>query len=793
MNTLEAARIETSTGDFLTLERVRLQGVLDGALFDATVIQNFHNPHDKHLEVVYTFPLPWAACLLGVQVQLGERHLEGLVVEKAQAEADYEDALADGNAAILLEENTDGSFTLNLGNLAPGERCTIRLRYAQVLPFEQQSLRLLIPTVIAPRFGDPVHDARLRPHQTIDHDLAVEYPFELHLRLLGELSHAAITCPSHPISVRPCGDDGSIVVGLARAARLDRDFILVLSELAHASLSVSGEDTVAGTVTSLVSFCPRLPERRPVAVKILVDCSGSMSGDSIEAARRALVAIVGQLELGDRFSLSRFGSSVEHRSRSLWRTTDATRLAAGRWAERLRADLGGTEMEAALLSTFALTCTTPKDGPVDVLLITDGEIHAIEQTLESARASGHRIFVVGAGSSPAEGLLRRLAEVTGGACDFVAPGEAVEPATLRMFARLRSHRLVDLRLEWPEGSSPTWGTAPPASVFDGDTVNVFAGFGTKVDGVARLIAQRNPDAPPEVIGEVSLGTVRDGDAISRMGAAKRFDALSEDRSAHTHAEALRLALAYQLVTARTNFLLVAERAESEKALDMPTLAKVKSMLPAGWGGVGSVLSSPNRVYEMASPYDVPAIIRCSSRSAGAAPRVGVYDIPAFLRKDSFGVDSALAESPDSHLTVTSEHYTGLTPLGVSEWLRRNPESVWPRTYAELLKLGLGAAVVDWLELTVGSIANEPTVVITFLTLLALPETHAALMKSQGRLAQLGALARRLGARTQRTATFDALFDMQWAASLAPLLSDLQGDRWPEFIFALDVPLPENIA
>lgn len=354
MRTLEAARVATSTGERLTLERVRLEGVLDGALFEATVIQQFHNPHDEHLEVVYTFPLPWAAILLGVQVQLGERQLEGVVVEKAQAEADYEGALAEGNTAILLEQNADGSFTLNLGNLAPGERCTVRLRYAQVLPFEQRSLRLLIPTVIAPRFGDPVIDGGLRPHQAVEHDLAVEYPFELSLRLMGDLARACVASPSHPISTRPSGD--GIEIGLARAGRLDRDFILVVSELAHDSLAVSGEDAVEpGGVTSLVSFCPRLPQRRPVAVKILVDCSGSMSGDSIDAARRALRAIVGKFEAGDHFSLSRFGSSVEHRSRGLWRTTDATRLAARRWADGLTADLGGTEMEAALLSTFELT------------------------------------------------------------------------------------------------------------------------------------------------------------------------------------------------------------------------------------------------------------------------------------------------------------------------------------------------------------------------------------------------------------------------------------------------------
>lgn len=162
-----------------------------------------------------------------------------------------------------------------------------------------------------------------------------------------------------------------------------------------------------------------------------------MAGDSIEAAKRALQAVVSQLSPEDKFSLSRFRSTVSHRSRGLWPVTEATKLAAQRWVGVLEADLGGTEMESALASTFNLDSASG----ADVLLVTDGQISDIDGTIEAARVSGHRLFVVGVGSSPAESHLRLLAEATGGACDFVAAGEAVEPAVMRMFARLRSPRL----------------------------------------------------------------------------------------------------------------------------------------------------------------------------------------------------------------------------------------------------------------------------------------------------------------------------------------------------------------
>ena len=201
MDPRDAARLQTQDGQDIPLLGVTLTGELRGLMFEARVEQCFCNPYDKHVEVVYSFPLPWGAVLLGVDVVLGDKYLSGTVVEKKQAQARYEEALSEGNAAIMLEKNHDHSYSLNLGNLAPQERCTITLRYAQTLSFEQRGLRLLIPTVIAPRYGDAQQDGGLLPHQVPRHSLTVDHPFELTLRLHGPLAQARVASPSHPVGV----------------------------------------------------------------------------------------------------------------------------------------------------------------------------------------------------------------------------------------------------------------------------------------------------------------------------------------------------------------------------------------------------------------------------------------------------------------------------------------------------------------------------------------------------------------------------------------------------------------
>jgi len=806
----QSARLETRAGEALTLKGARIEGRLRSTLFEANLEQRFANPFDRHVELVYTFPLPWAAVLLGVEVQIGDRRLSGAIVERKQAEQGYEDAIAEGNTAILLEQNFDDSYTLNLGNLAPGETCVVRLRYAQVLQFEQHGLRLVVPTVIAPRYGSPVTDAGLKPHQMVEHDLMVVHPFELSLRIEGALARARIGSPSHPLSMRleGEGETTAMLVSLARGGQLDRDFILVLDEVAQDSLALCAQDTVQpGAVSVLASFCPRVPAaEHPLAVKILVDCSGSMQGDSIAAARRALQAIVAGLCEGERFSLSRFGSTVEHRSRALWRTSPATRLAGQRWAAGLQADLGGTEMEKALDSTLALAgdaAVSPGAGegaaPVDLLLITDGQIHAIDRTVAKACALGHRVFVVGIGSAPAEGVLRRLADETGGACDFVAPGEVVEPAVLRMFARLRSQRMASLELAWPAGAKPMWMSALPGSVFDGDAVTVWARFAQMPDGVVSLLGSTAQARTPAPLGEAELVMASEDETLTRMAVAAQVEDLLK-REGQYSPRALELAVAHQLVSPLTHFLLVEARAEADKPADMPDFVKVASMSPAGLGGLGRLdfgvpvcavaevaqgYAASGAASGVSFSFDVPTVMRSGRRAmpSDTGQQAASYDVPAFLMRsvDREAVDPA---RDDPRYWCAEPHYTGLTPLGLTHWLLKRPQAEWPRRYADLRRIGVATAVLDWLEFVLADGEGEDRVVANFVEAMAQRELYEALLSRTGVLGQLKALAHRMAIGGGPSAAQGDAAAASLRARLAVFVSHLEPHAWPDGVFAL---------
>jgi len=747
---LDRASLTNEYGDELVMTGWSLKGAVQGMSFDATLEQTFVNSTGEHAEIVYNFPLPWGAELLGLEAQVGDKRLTGTVIGKKESETKYEEALSEGNSAILLERNADYDYTLNLGGIKSGEKVVITVRYGQLLRFSKSGLRLAIPTVIAPRFGDPVEDGGLKPHQVSGTSGLVEYPFTLEVVLLGDWAHAGIESPSHSIKVGQV-EQGIRRITLSKASYLDRDFVLILEKPEVSSVAIVVPDYAEPDSSMvLAAFKPDLSgdDLKPVNVKILVDCSGSMAGDSIEAARRSLQAFVSDLTEQDHFSLSKFGSLFMHRSKGLWKATDPAKLAAQRWIASLNADMGGTKMGPALMDTFELA----SQEPADVLLVTDGDIHAIDHVIKLAKESNHRLFIVGIGSAPSESNLRRMAEETLGACDFVGPGEDVGPAVTNMFARLRRSAIRDLKISWPESMVPKWVSAMERVAYDGDTVYAFARFRGEVTGEVFLSGQKDSGSVVTVSAAAfPLEIVRQAD-LSRLAMAGEINRLISHEGGLA-GNGQKLAEEYQLVTDRTNLFMVIDRAD-EKSDVMPELHKVDQMVPAGFGAFGtandlSVRASRKRFTVIeplrASPvsrsdpfgdfaqYDLPPGMRSARYSMGSSSSkykleafvsqgADHYDIPAFLRKEA--ADQVKEQKPvvwtfdvnDGRLYLDTIEYEGLTPLGLYEWVLHTVEADWPTTYSGLIKIGVPIMVVEWLELLVAmhAGARESVAVASFL-------------------------------------------------------------------------------
>lgn len=687
------AILKDCMGGDVALKGVKVRGRLHGLMAEVEVEQSYVNPQKTNIEAIYTFPLPLGATLLGLEVDIAGKKLAGSVVEKKQAERQYEDAITDGDSAIMLEEAGPGLYTVSLGNLMAGESAVIRYRYALLLSWQGDRLRFLLPTTIAPRYGDP-EAAGLQPHQVPSASLNVDYPLAITIMVEGGLASATIASPSHPIAVKQSAS--GMEVKLIGKAYLDRDFILTIqSDTAQSSCVLTPDRDKQVALASLrISPIPGT-EELPIALKVVIDCSGSMVGTSIVQARKAALEILNQLRPQDSFNVTFFGSSYSHIFPALVMASAKNVTQAWNRLEMLDADMGGTETEKALDAVFSLG---DSEGTATVLLITDGEIYEHEKLVQRAKQSGHRIFTVGVGNAVAEIFLKTLAKVTGGACELIAPQEGMSERVLSQFHRMRQPELGELRIEWPV--TPEWQTPLPDNVFAGDTVQVFAGFMQPVEGAVKLVVLGADDVTSTVVPANEA-------EIPRIAAAHHMQWASKE-------EGLRLALDYQLLSRWTNFLVIAER--TDKADDLPELHQVPHMFAAGCGGIGkdqevyfsrrsvdyvdSVSSSCCMVLEN------PTVMRSGRhREAVVAIKqsgVDSLDIPSFLRKQADGVTYTFGTPADFVANIATA-YTSF---------QRQPKL--PSSIAELELAGLDADVAHSLREAVTRGHDEAEVVASFI-------------------------------------------------------------------------------
>lgn len=714
--TQDSSQLMSREGVAATLRSVEIEGRLEGLLLSMKTRQHYKNTGQENLEAVYTFPLPWGATLLGLNAEIDGHRLQGTVMEKKEATQRYEKAIDEGDTPIMVEHSARGLYSANMGNLKPGESAVIEIEYAQLLRFEQGQIRVTIPTTVAPRYGDEHATGGLAAHQSAAADMLVQYPLTMKITLTGEIALAAVQSPSHPVAL--ARQDEALVVSLSQGGFLDRDFVLLLQGLQGRSFATVAPDGEGFAV--LTSFCPTMPEQteEPLLLKVLVDCSGSMGGDSISAARKALHEVLKELGDQDWISFSRFGSTVVHDLPGLVPCKSGNIKKVANLIAKTEADLGGTEMNDALLSTFNQS-TGPDWQQIfgsqrsstrhqDVLLITDGEIWNVESVIQTAKDSGHRVFAIGVGSAPGESLLREVAEKTGGACELVSPNQNVANVIVRMFRRLRSPRCSDVKLDW--GQPVLWQEALPNVLYGGDTLHLCARMGAMPVSAPRMSWIAN-----DVSMQASANDIQSQSTglLPRIVAAQQIAELTEQtyklQSVQGYVkpaalkplmkQTLALALNYQLVTDQTNLILVHVRAEDQKAEGLPVLEQIAHMRAAGWGGAGSVIvDSGGIAYDLYSACDAdeysvgeiapnlgslrtPAVWRSRSSSAARVDALSVggtdeFEVPAFLRKE--------VDDPD--FTSKAKQIPRPTPRKRSKATRATPLAILTTFEASAQKL-----------------------------------------------------------------------------------------------------------
>jgi Ca-activated chloride channel homolog len=575
------------------LESVEVVGCIRDLTCELTVKQSFVNLTDSCIEAIYSFPLPHEAVLLDLRAKIGKRELRAKVKSKKNAEMRYEQALLFGDRALLLEQADEDVLSISLGNLMPGERVVLIYDYAYLLAWRQDTVSFNLPTTIAPRYGNPDF-AGYQPHQIPVASILADNRFSLSLSVEGLLSAAEFACPSHAFNV--VRQKNKVNISLKEYhAPMDRDFVLHMKLASgNKSAGIRMTDTRSQKISALVSFCTEIPtaDIPGLCLKIVVDCSASMSGIALRQAQLGLLQVLENLRETDSFNLLKFGAEHQAVFPHCVAVTPRSLRYARQEILNLSAEMGGTEIGAALECAYALSDLGRR--AMSVLLVTDGQTYQHRDVIHVARKSVHRIFTVGVGSAAASGFLNDIAEQTGGACEIVTPLEPMEDAIRRQFRRMLQARAVQVKLMWP--NTVIWQapqTIPP--LFSGDTIHVFAELDSSVEGEAELLLLL--DDGRQICQKVELSRAENWfSSMPRVAVAKRLKEIPEKLAA-------KLAKEYNLLSRFTDFLLVDHLKAADKQVRQPKLVQTVQLLAAGWGGTAGAWE-PEAYYASRSAKDL---------------------------------------------------------------------------------------------------------------------------------------------------------------------------------------------
>jgi hypothetical protein len=510
------AGASSSRGQPIPLVSTRFDVDIDGGLATVVTKRVFRNDETESIEATVTFPVPVHAVLFDLEARIDGRVVKARASRRTQARKVYEGAIARGKAAVLHEEILRGVHMLSVAHLGPGKEIEVTSSWAVALSFVGDQGQLRIPLTagdIYGRSGLPDSD-------------------DLMTGGLLQMADLGVRCRNGVAVVRGASLDG----GHTQVA-LNAPIDLVVTNAAGHDLrgvAADGREVV-------LRISPHPAGDMALNVAILVDHSGSMNAvcsgrtgriTKHKAVIKGLRSVAQGLGDNDVIDLWEFDNQLAHVGSS----HDPTSRKRGRQQllsliARLTHPVGGTEIGNALSGTIAAS------GAGDILLITDGNSHALD-VHELAR-KGRRITVLLVGEDSLEANVGHLAALSGGDI-FVAMEDDIGASLAAAIGSLRA---------------PSERPRPIAASLDRVRV---------VHGNALLEVEWRPAAGPAPDALRSR-------SVAAMAARLALPVLDEERAA-------MLAETEGLVTHLTSLVLVDEEGDAQECL--PATRKIVLPRPA---------------------------------------------------------------------------------------------------------------------------------------------------------------------------------------------------------------------
>ncbi|ABI71476.1 marine proteobacterial sortase target protein [Shewanella frigidimarina] len=472
---------------------------VSGLLNRVTVKQVFINDSDQWVNGRYLFPLPENAAVDSMQLRIGDKVIAGQIQPKKQALQTFENAKKQGKQASLLQQQRRNLFTSDVANLGPHEQLVVEISYQQKVEYRDGLFSLRFPLAITPRYNPQADRTTEQPLLAMPSSAntatsakhvrpALDVKMQVNIDAGFELT--SLDSLYHPIKQSNVGNHYS--VNFAGKQIADRDFVLqwqanvgavpkaaTFYQTGKTHLADNSDERsetaqrqpnpVDNNMYSLVMLMPpsvEVSEQHLIARELIlvIDTSGSMSGQSITQAKQALQFALAGLRDIDSFNIIEFNSDVTMLSATPLSANSRNIGKANRFIQSLDAD-GGTEMRSALQTALVDSVQQDSDQTDahsemlrQVIFMTDGAVgneHELYQLIND-QLGDSRLFTVGIGSAPNSDFMRRAATMGRGTFTYIGNESEVQQKIEQLLNKIEQPVLTNIGLYYLDGSVPDY-------------------------------------------------------------------------------------------------------------------------------------------------------------------------------------------------------------------------------------------------------------------------------------------------------------------------------------------------
>ncbi len=255
---------------------------IDGQSAVTKIDQSFYNPSNFQLEGYYIFPVPKGAVINNFTMVINGKETKAELLDSDKARKIYEDIVRQMRDPALLEYSEQNIFKLRIFPIEPRSEKKISISYSQLLESDNNLFEYIYPLNTEKFSAKPLNNVSVKIDLKSDEKLKNIY------------------CPSHEVDVVNKSDNHSIISYEAENIKPDTDFKLYFSKNSSVvGLSLLTYKSGNKDGYFMLSASPSIQINKnnieSKDITFILDVSGSMSGEKLEQAKKALLYCVHNL------------------------------------------------------------------------------------------------------------------------------------------------------------------------------------------------------------------------------------------------------------------------------------------------------------------------------------------------------------------------------------------------------------------------------------------------------------------------------------------------------------------